>query len=85
LNTGSDPKEQKHVKTNDDGEEEIDDTFDWMAKKILEGVQTKKPNLEIFDETISNLNRTRDDINLLKLTVDIGWLRINATPLIKEL
>jgi hypothetical protein len=51
---------------NDDGDEEIDDTFDWMAQKILEGVQTKKPNLEIFDETISNLNRTRDDINLLK-------------------
>jgi hypothetical protein len=31
------------------------------------------------------LTRTRDEINLLKQTVDIGWLRINATPLIKEL
>jgi len=31
------------------------------------------------------LNRTRDDINQLKQSVDIGWLRINATPLIKEL
>jgi hypothetical protein len=56
-----------------------------MAEKILGGVQTKKPNLEIFDETITSLTRTRDEINLLKQTVDIGWLRINATPLIKEL
>lgn len=56
-----------------------------MAQKILEGVQTKKPLLEMFDETISSLTRTKDDINALKQTVDIGWLRINATPLIKEL
>jgi hypothetical protein len=65
--------------------EEKDDTFSWMAEKILGGVQTKKPSLEVFDETITSLNRTRDEINLLKQTVDIGWLRINATPLIKEL
>lgn len=85
LQTGEDPREKKHVKVNDDGDEEVDDTFGWMAEKILTGVQTKKPSLEIFDETITSLNRTRDDINTLKTTVDIGWLRINATPLIKEL
>jgi len=56
-----------------------------MAAKILGGVQTKKPSLDVFDETITSLNRTRDDINQLKQSVDIGWLRINATPLIKEL
>jgi hypothetical protein len=56
-----------------------------MAIKILGGVSTRRPTLEIFDETITSLNRTRDDINTLKQTVDIGWLRINATPLIKEL
>jgi hypothetical protein len=85
LNTGDDPKEQKHVKINDDGEEEEDETFSWMAHKILEGVHTKKPLLDMFDETITSLTRTKDDINSLKQTVDIGWLRINATPLIKEL
>jgi hypothetical protein len=34
-----------------------------MAAKILGGVQTKKPSLDVFDETITALNRTRDDIN----------------------
>lgn len=56
-----------------------------MADKILEGVQTKKPGLDAFDETITALTRTRDDIAGMKTSVDIGWLRINATPLIKEL
>jgi len=85
LNTGEDPKEQKHVFLNDDNEEVVDETFGWMAIKILDGVATRRPTLEIFDEAITSLNRTRDDINTLKQTVDIGWLRINATPLIKEL
>jgi len=68
-----------------DGEEVEDETFGWMADKILDGVHTKKPDLEHFDETIASLTRTKDNINSLKQTVDIGWLRINATPLIKEL
>lgn len=38
LDTGIDPREQKHVKVNDDGEEEEDETFKWMAEKILSGV-----------------------------------------------
>jgi len=66
LLTGDDPRDQKHIKINDNQEEEVDDTFNWMAEKILGGVQTKKPSLEVFDETITSLNRTRDDINLLK-------------------
>jgi len=66
LLTGDDPRDQKHIKINDNQEEEIDDTFNWMAEKILGGVQTNKPSLEVFDETITSLNRTRDDINLLK-------------------
>lgn len=31
------------------------------------------------------MTRTRDDIAGMKTSVDIGWLRVNATPLIKEL
>jgi hypothetical protein len=41
LNTGTDPREQKHVKINEDGEEEEDETFKWMAEKILLNVKTK--------------------------------------------
>jgi len=56
-----------------------------MADKVLFGVQTKKPGLDAFDETVTALTRTRDDIADMKTSVDIGWLRVNATPLIKEL
>tara|TARA_B110001469_G_C9600181_1_gene298187 strand:+ start:419 stop:619 length:201 start_codon:yes stop_codon:yes gene_type:complete len=66
LDTGDDPCEQKHVNVNDDGEEEVDETFNWMAIKILGGVSTRRPTLEIFDETITSLTRTREDINTLK-------------------
>lgn len=87
LDTGIDPREQKHVKLNDDGEEEEDETFAYMANKILEGVKTKRPSLDQFDEKITFLTKIRDDIveASLKPTIDIGWLRVNATPLIKEL
>jgi len=75
----------EHKKINDDGEEEEDETFRWMAEKVLTKVQTKKPELDSFDEMITSLTRTRDDIAEMKTSVDIGWLRVNATPLIKEL
>jgi dynein heavy chain len=63
LDSGVDPREQRHVKINDDGEEEEDETFKWMAIKILEGVQTKRPELEAFDEKITFLNRVKNDIS----------------------
>jgi len=56
-----------------------------MALKILDGVQTKKPGLEAFDEKITFLTKIKNEINEMKPTVDIGWLKVNATPLIKEL
>lgn len=56
-----------------------------MAEKILVGVSTKKPGLEAFDEKITFLNSIKNDIADMKTSVDIGWLKVNATPLIKEL
>jgi hypothetical protein len=56
-----------------------------MALKILDGVQTKKPGLEAFDEKITFLTKIKNEINEMKPNVDIGWLKVNATPLIKEL
>jgi len=63
LDTGVDPREQRHIKLNDDGEEEEDETFKWMAEKILEGVQTKSPGLEAFDEKITYLTKVKNDIS----------------------
>lgn len=85
LNTGTCPREQKHVKINADGEEEEDETFKWMAVKILDGVKTKRPDLDAFDEKITFLTDIKNEIHAMKTTVDIGWLRVNATPFIKEL
>lgn len=85
LNTGEDPREQKHVNYNDDGEEIEDPTFRWMASKILVGVKTKKPSLEAFDEKITFLNSIKHDIAGMKTVIDIGWLRVHATPFIKQL
>lgn len=85
LNTGTDPREQKHVKINEDGEEEEDETFKWMSEKILLNVKTKQPALEKFHEKITMLTGIKHEINDMKQTIDIGWLRVNATPLINEL
>jgi hypothetical protein len=56
-----------------------------MANKILVGVETKRPSLEAFDEKITFLTQVKNSIGAMKTVVDIGWLRVNATPLIKEL
>lgn len=73
------------MKINDEGEEEEDETFKWMARKILVGVETKRPDLDAFDEKITFLTKTKNDIAQLRTTEDIGWLRVNVSPLIKEL
>lgn len=70
---------------NEDGEEEEDETFKWMAEKILCGVKTKQPSLESFHEKITMLTGIKHEISDMKASIDIGWLRVNATPLIKEL
>lgn len=56
-----------------------------MADKILQGVQTKKPSLELFDEKITFLTKVKHQISEMKTSIDIGWLRVNSTPLIREL
>lgn len=47
------------MKLNADGEQEEDETFKWMAEKILHGVQTKKPDLDLFDEKITHLTKVK--------------------------
>jgi len=56
-----------------------------MARKVLVGVETKRPDLDAFDEKITFLTKTKNDIAQLRTTEDIGWLRVNVSPLIKEL
>lgn len=75
--TGSDEDDQRI-------EEEIDG-FNWMGTKILKEVTTRFPALDIFDEKIQYLTSVKKHIGEMKQSVDIGWLRVNSLPLIKEL
>jgi hypothetical protein len=78
LETGKDPRAEKHVFINADEEEEEDPTFNWMAERILDGVETLRPDLEVFDEKLTFLYRIRNEINEMKPTIDISWLRVNV-------
>ena len=61
------------------------ENFDAMAKKVLDGVVTKQPALDVFDQKITELYEYKNRILGMKPNDDIGWLRVNSTPLIKEL
>jgi len=56
-----------------------------MAVKILKGVVTKQPALEVFDAKITQLYAEKERIMAIKATDDIGWLRVNSSQLMKEL
>ena len=61
------------------------ENFDAMARKVLDGVVTKQPALEVFDAKITELYEYKHRIQSMRPNDDIGWLRVNSTPLIKEL
>lgn len=77
MRTGADDEDQKI--------EEEQDSFNWMATKILKGVVTRYPSLEVFDEKIAHLTIVKKQIAEIKQSYDIGWLRVNSLPLIREL
>ena len=82
-------KELNDKRTGEEGEEaKIEDdiaNFDHMTSKILVGVVTRFPTLELFDEKISHLTDVKEKIQTMKQSVDIGWLRVNSKPLIEQL
>ena len=65
-------------------EEQIEN-FDAMGRKVLDNIVTKQPNLTVFDAEITRLYEYKQRIANMKPNADIGWLRVNSTPLIKEL
>jgi len=85
LETGSDPKKQRHTKRNEDGEEEEDESFEWMAGKILVNVHTQKPSLEDFDKRITYYHKVKDQISAMSTSTTIGWLTVNSQPLQQKL
>jgi hypothetical protein len=63
------------------------ESYDAMSSKILEGVETQLPALEVFDEKITHYHEVKNRIAQvgLKPQKDIGWIRVNSAPLIKDL
>jgi len=61
------------------------DSFYSMESKVLRNVVTRYPSLDVFDEKIQYLTQVKKQISEMKQSVDIGWLRVNSLPLIKEL
>ena len=58
-------------------EEELEN-FDAMSVKILDGVVSKQPALEVFDAKITQLYAEKERILAIKATDDIGWLKVNS-------
>lgn len=87
IDSGEMPAGMKKKKANNDEgqddneEEEIDEAYQWMANKILVGIQVKRPSLDKFDEKISYLFTIKHKIDDLITTNDIGWLKVNSAPL----
>lgn len=41
--------------------------------------------MEVFDQKLTYLYRIKNEINEMKHSIDISWLKVNSSPLIKEL
>lgn len=61
------------------------DRFDFMDKKILDGVTTRQPDLQEFDKKIEYLHSVKANIDSQKLVHDIGWLKVVAQSLVNRL
>ena len=56
-----------------------------MQRAILDNVVTQHPDLDAFDEKIVFLTEVKHRINTMSSMSDIGWIRVDSKPLIKEL
>jgi hypothetical protein len=79
-------KKEENKESMEDEQMELEiENFDAMSRKILDSVVTKQPSLEIFDAEITRLYEYKQRISRIPPSADIGWLKVNSSPLIKEL
>jgi hypothetical protein len=81
-------KLKKDKEENNMEEEQVEmeiENYDAMSRKVCDGVITKQPSLEIFDAEITRLYDYKQRILRIPPNADIGWLKVNSSPLIKEL
>lgn len=56
-----------------------------MNNPLMKGVITRLPKFELFHKRINKLKKTKEEIEQFERTTNIGWLRVNANPLISSL
>ncbi len=84
MNEGPDVRDiflEKLKEREDLEEDQIEmeiENFDAMSVKILEGVVTKQPALDVFDAEITRLYEYKSRIANMKPSADIGWLKVNS-------
>lgn len=81
LDTGEEPVHMKPVEDGEEGEMEEDESYKWMADKILDGIIVKKPTLDKFDDKITYLTGIKGKIQDMNNSTAKGWLKINSQPL----
>lgn len=78
---GEMPVHMKPVDGGEEGEMEEDESYKWMADKILDGIIVNRPSLEAFDEKITYLTSISTKIQEMETSTTRGWLKINSQPL----
>ena len=81
LDSGEIPVYKKPVEEGEEGESEDDETYLWMAEKILKGIIVRRPTLEKFDDKITYLTAVKTKIQDIVTPTTKGWLKINLQPL----
>lgn len=71
--------------TNVDGDDDHLDEEIESKNPLMKNVVTKLRNFKLFDQNITELKLVRSKIELIKSTVEIGWLKIRVDPLKKAL
>lgn len=77
-----DPKDSFEEFLNENEPKDNQEDDDQQANnQLLQGCRAKMPNLDLFDDKITNLKSIQNEIMKIMTPFDISWLRINLQPL----
>ena len=65
--------------------DEEDEELEQKENPLLKGCRKKIPDLDLFDDKITNLKNVQQEINKITTPYEIAWLKINIQPLKSDL
>lgn len=65
--------------------EERKEFFEAMVRKIFNGVATRQPSLQQFDEQINHLVEIKEKIKQMQESNSVGWLKVDSLPIKEKL